>query len=70
MKFVTHESIAAGCFSRNFAAALPAQAAWQEELTASEQSLALLCERMERDYAGLHPKMRKTWQIRDVAVRL
>ena len=70
MKFVTHESIAAGCFSVGFAAALPAQAAWREELTAGQKSLELLCERMERDYAALHPKMRKTWQVRDVALRL
>lgn len=66
MKFVTHESIAARCFSLGFAAALHGQAAWSEELTAGQPALDLLCERMEKDYLALHPKMRRTWQVREV----
>lgn len=67
MKFLTHEAIAAGCFSRDYSCHGPSTAAWCAELTASDEALMLLTARMEKDWVSLHPKMRRTWGLKEVA---
>lgn len=60
-KFLTHESIGDGMFSREHCTASTSHAAWQEYLLNSTQLLELLCERLRHDWLATPIKFRKAW---------
>ena len=65
-KFLTHESIAAGCFNVGECCASATQSAWQEILTLSETNIHLLVRRLSSDYSRAAAKMRKVWTSKDI----
>lgn len=65
-RYITHEPLSAGIFNRDFNGATTSCQSWNTELQNSCKALALMCQRMQSDFVGLHPKMRKPWTLRDL----
>ena len=65
-RFMTHEPIAAGAFNRDYCSTTSVMASWQAELSNTLPILELLLQRLESDYLGLHPKMRKAYGLKEV----
>ena len=61
-KFITHEAICGGIFNRDHNTASGQSAAWEPELHNTPEVLALLLERMERDFISLSVKMRTAYK--------
>lgn len=60
-KFLNHDGIAAGIFNRDFSSASGIHVAWDRDLLNSPQILAIMMQRMNRDFENLAVKMRKPW---------
>lgn len=60
VKFMTHEALASNAFNRQENMSGP-YGAWADVLTNSDESLALVCDRLSSDFTSLHTKMRKPW---------
>ena len=65
-KFLTHESIAAGCWNYDYSCAAPSLQQWHEILMNHEDFLLLAIDRMASDWLALKPSMRKAYSQRDV----
>ena len=65
-KFITHEAISAKLFNMSHSSASGTLLPWQNVLTNSAQSLALLVKRLEMDFQGMPVKGRKAWGVKDV----
>ena len=65
VKFITHEAVAAGTFSRKYSP--PNAGVWQEALCNSQpEVLDLYLLRLEKDFEDLHVKLRKPWTGKDL----
>ena len=68
MKFITHEAVAGGTFSRTYSP--PNAGVWQEPLcNAQPDVLDLFLQRLEKDFEALHVKQRKPWTGKDLVPR-
>lgn len=65
-KFITREAISAKLFNMSHSSASGTLLPWQNVLTNSAQSLALLVKRLEMDFQGMPVKGRKAWGVKDV----
>ena len=60
-KFLTHEAIATGYFCPQTPCGNATQVAWAKELMSTPEAVALLLDRMEKDWVATPPKLRKPW---------
>lgn len=68
-RFITHEALAAGWFNLDHNGSASSNP-WEAFLGNTLESLELLCHRMEADYLGLNPKMRKAYGAKDIVPHL
>lgn len=69
-RFLYHEPLASGLMNGGHNSKGPNMDAWEGELLNTEESLTLVLNRMESDWMGLHPRMRKAFGSKDIVARL
>lgn len=68
-KFLTHESLAAGAWNRDYCAASNSMQQWSEVLMNQLETVHVAIDRMESDWLAMKPTMRKAHSLKDVDAR-
>eukprot|EP00438_Fugacium_kawagutii_P031725 Skav231801 [mRNA] locus=scaffold668:112117:117725:- [translate_table: standard] len=65
-KFINHDGLAEGLLNHGYCSAQGFLLPWKQHLTNGHSLLNILLVRMEKDWVGTAPKMRKPWGLKDL----